>query len=189
MKLSDIVAFIEDPEQFTLYHNGSALAYLHEAGAPSDRSRFYLAGFEFGAEHLVHVESYHGDGLGDAWEAWIDALPTIPEEELIEAYSPGRGQGSFLDEAIDAYPGRGEGRWTDEDWAKIRANAKAALDAAAQNAQDGVGDYPELVEGYEMQSNCSGTGIVNVGHYAWMREAGLDEIEVLPREESETDAA
>lgn len=46
-----------------------------------------------------------------------------------------------------------------------------ALDAAVACAKDG--DYPELVEGYELQSNSTGTGIVDVGHYAWLEE--LDE--------------
>jgi len=42
----------------------------------------------------------------------------------------------------------------------------------------GERDYPELIEGYEMQDNCSGTGIVNVGHYSWMNEADLSQVDV-----------
>lgn len=39
------------------------------------------------------------------------------------------------------------------------------LDAAVAD-----GEWPDLVEGYEYQSNVTGTGIVDVGHYAWLRE-------------------
>jgi hypothetical protein len=49
------------------------------------------------------------------------------------------------------------------------------LDAAVAKAEAEGDDWPELVEGYEMQSNCSGTGIVDVGHYAWLREMDRDD--------------
>jgi hypothetical protein len=31
-------------------------------------------------------------------------------------------------------------------------------------------DIPDLVEGYHYQSNVTGTGIVNMGHYAWLEQ-------------------
>ncbi len=37
---------------------------------------------------------------------------------------------------------------------------------------------PDIIEGYEHQSNASGTGIVSMGHYSWMNAADLDLVEV-----------
>jgi len=44
---------------------------------------------------------------------------------------------------------------------------------------------PELIEGYEMQSNFSGTGIVNVGHYSWMHEADLDKVVLVRKKDDQ----
>jgi hypothetical protein len=176
MTLADILGFIDKPSDYTIEVDGHEVALLDEYGMScGSNAEWFVCGHEFGATHIIHASSY-----SDAWDAWIDELPTIPEEELIEAYAPSNESGSFLDEAIDAYPGRGEGRWTDDDWATIKANAKRALDAMVEAASgpQGTGDYPEIVEGYEMQSNCSGTGIVDVGHYAWMNEADLSKVTI-----------
>lgn len=78
-----------------------------------------------------------------AWEIAIDECATIPESEVPEAY------GFYSSDHADP--------------------AKALRDAA-DAAHAGLGEYPELVEGYEYQSNCTGTGIVDVGRYAWLRE-------------------
>jgi hypothetical protein len=47
----------------------------------------------------------------------------------------------------------------------------------------------ELIEGYQYQSNSSGTGIVNTGHYEWLRKADADEIaafkQAIPDESDE----
>ena len=177
MKLSELIGFLTEPEKYTITYRGHEVKYLNEACTYDDDSRFFVAGHEFGATHLIHVESRR-EGFEQAWGLWIDESPTIPEKELIEAYCPSHDKGSFLDEAIDAYPGRGEGRWTDEDWAKIRENARKALADADDSARNEDGEYPELVEGYEHQDNASGTGIVDVGHYAWMNEADLDDVEI-----------
>lgn len=183
MKMSDLINFLTNPEDFTLLYKGQKVKFQNEAGRIDENSRFFAAGFEFGAHVIVCVESYRsGDGFSTAWEAWIDNSPTIPDEELIEAYSPGNGKGSFLDEAIEAFRSTLH-RWTDEDWKVIRSDARKALDAAVEQAKTS-GNYPDLVEGYEMQSNCTGTGIVSLGHYAWMHEAELDELEIVRKEEN-----
>ena len=49
-------------------------------------------------------------------------------------------------------------------------DSQAELDAAVES-----GEWPDLIEGYEFQSNASGTGIVDVGHYAWLRELTLED--------------
>lgn len=47
-------------------------------------------------------------------------------------------------------------------------DSQAALDAAVNASEDG---FVDLIEGYEYQPNGSGgTGIVDVGHYVWIRE-------------------
>jgi hypothetical protein len=35
-----------------------------------------------------------------------------------------------------------------------------------------------LIEGYTYQSNASGTGIVDEGHYSWLNKADLSQVEV-----------
>lgn len=49
-------------------------------------------------------------------------------------------------------------------------DAQARLDADLREARDGRGEWPDLIDGYEYQSNSSGTGIVSVSYYAWLRE-------------------
>jgi hypothetical protein len=75
-----------------------------------------------------------------AWEIAIDESPTIDATDVPEAY------GVYGDDA------------------------ERKLRQAVELAEAGDGEYPELVEGYEFQSNATGTGIVDVGHYAWLRQ-------------------
>lgn len=78
-----------------------------------------------------------------AWEIAIDESATIPKEELYEAYVDDEGNGFDSQEAFDAYI------------------AKVDI---------GECEHPDLAEGYEYQSSFTGTGVVNVGYYAWLRE-------------------
>ena len=84
-----------------------------------------------------------------AWEIAIDESVAIDESDVPEAYG-------FYGE-----------------------NAALKLRQAGELAEAGDGEYPELVEGYEMQSNSSGTGIVNVDHYAWLREMAREDFDKL----------
>lgn len=181
--LADILGFIDDPDKYRITIDGHEVKFIDDYGLScGSNGEWFVAGHEFGPHVLVHASDFEG-----AWEAWIDESPTIPKEELIEAYSPGGDKGSFFDEAIDAYRSASAsfqyGRWTDEDWAKIKASAKSALDAMASAAggPQGSDEYPEIVQGYELQSNASGTGIVDVGDYA-MNEADLSKVEVTRKE-------
>jgi hypothetical protein len=49
------------------------------------------------------------------------------------------------------------------------------------------GEWPELIEGYHYQANFSGTGIVSVSHYEWLRayESGDSETVRLTIREQE----
>lgn len=188
MKLSDLLDFLDDPSAFDVLYKGKRVTYLNEAGAVSDSSRFFVAGFEFGASVLVHVESYRGDGFESAREAWIDSMPEIDKDEYPEAYSPGgkdRDLGSFDDIALaemrDTWPSHGSPDW-EAYREKYKARAHDLLSAAVDAAQNNEGEYPETVEGYEADS--SGR-IKSVGHYAWMNEADLDDIEIVRKAEVE----
>lgn len=97
MKLSEIVAFIEDPSQFQFTVRGESVKYLDESGSISDCSRFFVAGREFGAQYLIHVESYCRDGFSDAWSTFIDQLPVIDDGDLLEALRPEDGDGESFE--------------------------------------------------------------------------------------------
>ncbi len=184
MKLSDLLAFLESPDGFDILYQGKKVEYLNEAGSPSDDSKFFVAGHEFGATTLVHVEAYgRGDGFESAYGAWIDSCETIPESELVEAYGPpGSPNGSFLDMAYAESRENGA-RYGSPEWdaqiAKDHERAKEMMDAAVAAAIESGDDYPDLIEGYRQQDNASGTGIVDEGHYASFCEADPDDIELV----------
>lgn len=181
MKLSDILTFLESPDKCQISYDGNTISPEHlilEGTISDSDTAFFVAGHEFGPSHLITVPAYRGDGFDAAWEAWVDSLNPIPKEELIEAYGPeGTPNGSFLDEAHAAARGDGPPHYS-PDWpAHIAAIHAAARKALEEYAIDGE-RYPDLIEGYEQQSNASGTGIVSMGHYASMHEADLSLIEI-----------
>jgi hypothetical protein len=190
MKLSELIRFLNDSSDCKILYRGRVVEYLNEAGrVDADSSRFFAAGHEHGATHIVHVESYRGDGYESAWGAWIDGCPTIPESELVEAYGPPstKDGGSFLDMAFAEAREENIPPFTpewDKAMARVHERAETLMKRCAQDAQDGIGEYPELVEGYESQDNASGgTGVVDVGHYSWMEEADLDEVVIVGKDE------
>lgn len=183
MKLSDVLDLLDDPSAFEFHYKGSKVEFLNEAGSFSDSSQFFVAGFEFGAHVLVHVESYRGDGFESAWGAWIDESETIPESELIEAYQVDGDTPEDMARKEIARAEENEGRDVPRYFSpEFNAHCQR-VNARAVEILKSREDW-ELVEGYEYQSNFKGTGIVNVGHYAWMNEADLDEIEIVRKEEN-----
>lgn len=114
--------------------DGFPLTVLH---ASDCQDRVWIAGHEFGPTHIILASSFES-----AWDEWLDAQPTIDEEEVPEAF------GFYGDDAHEAL----------------------------RHAE-----CPNLVEGYEHQPNATGTGIVDVGLYAWMREATIDDTRTLVR--------
>lgn len=98
----------------------------------------FLIGHEFGWTHLVNAEC-----MTDAEDAWLDEQPTVPEDELWEAYG-----------------------------------FKSREDYEAFNDTPGAKEYPNLVEGYLPQSNSTGTGVVEVGHYHNIVEVHIGEVQL-----------
>lgn len=184
MKMSDLVDFLDDPSAFEIHYKGSKVEYLNEAGTISDSSRFFVAGFEFGAHVLVHVEAYHEDsGFETAYEVWIDSMPEIEKDEYVEAY--GTDDGSFLDIAYAEIRAKHETPVysvadTEERFKGAKDRARELLDQAVEKARKEEGEWPECIEGYEMDSSGN---VKSVGHYAWMNEADLDDIEIVRKEE------
>jgi hypothetical protein len=179
MKMSDLLAFLAKPSDFDLTYEGKAINYLNEAGgAAGEDSCFFVAGFEFGPSTLVHVESFRGDGFEAAYEAWIDDMPVVADEELVEAYTPATNNNydSFYDLACNEIEAPAVNYPWEEYRAKRLVRAKELMSAAFDAAHEQTGEYPELVEGYV--HNSSG-GVVDVGHYAQMHEADLDQIEIV----------
>lgn len=188
MNLLEILAFAcnegdKDGLEFEVFYKGQKVEYLNEAGRLEwDTSKFFVAGFEFGASVLVHVESYRGDGFETAWAAWLDSMDPIPDSEIVEAYAPDRDSDSFDGIAIGEAKTEGLCPFS-EAWRaemdRAHARARDALDAQVEKASQGLCDYPEIVEGYEMRDDGR---IVSLGHYAWMNEADLEDIEIISRE-------
>ncbi len=191
MKLSELQAVIEGKNLVWSYdgHTIAADQVLLENSITDEDTVWYVAGFEFGPSWLIAVPAYRGsDGFESAWEAWVDAMPTIPESELIEAYGPDSGEHrgtSFYDLAFDEARENAPRCFTPE-WdayhAAIRATAERMLKEYGSEGQQ----YPDLIEGYEHQSNASGTGIVSMGHYASMHEADPELVEIQVREKGST---
>lgn len=130
----------------------------------SDGGELWLYGEEFGPRMLLQADSFES-----AWELMLDNSPTIPEEDIPEAYgyysisSNGRSYLCGDEGAPRVFPP------FDATHDVIAEFAGTALEAF-QRYVDTLPELPDLVEGYEYQPNASGTGIVNVGHYAWLQE-------------------
>lgn len=81
----------------------------------------------------------------DAYSIAIDESTTIAESDVPEAYG---------------FDG---------------PNGALELRHATERAEAGLGEYPDLQEGYQYQDNASGTGIVWVGYHESLRELTRDE--------------
>lgn len=184
--LKDILDFIDNPEDFTLLQTEDGreheIKLIDDYGLScGSNGQFFLAGAEFGATHLIHASSF-----GAAWGAWIDESPTIDQDEVFEAY--GIDDCKEMAAWKDTHPAPMT-MFDHSEWEAWIAGKKAeALRILAQwDADAGQGlrqDYPELIEGYEMQDNSSETGIVDVG-YSWMREDDLSLITIARKNKKE----
>jgi hypothetical protein len=98
--------------------------------------------------------------LQSAEEAWLDEQETIPVEDLHEAYDA-------YDMLRDELTGRGN-----EDTIQLRnfCNRWAKTYFDIITSQDNAWDDLEMDESYDSQPNATGTGVVNVGHYHWIKE-------------------
>jgi len=117
----------------------------------------WVFGEECGPEMLIRARSF-----ADAWDIMLDESPPIPEDEIYEAYG---------------FDGWCDGGYERTQTVYSPATAKKRFERAIADAEAGERDYPELLEGYEYQPNSSGTGIVSVSDYAWLREFEYEDFE------------
>jgi hypothetical protein len=199
--LKEFLALLEDSDEivFSVEWNGRTVEikkFIDDYGIGSRNCEFFVAGHEFGPRCIIPRCLIHADGFGAAHGAWIDEQPTIPEDELIEAY------GIVDDDELLAEYEKANGPcpeyWRGEAWKAWHDGYKAACRKRLQELGEDRDNPPELIEGYEYQDNASGTGIVDVGHYSWMNEIDpadvsfrlkTDEEKAAEKEEKERQAS
>jgi hypothetical protein len=171
IKLSDALDVRDNPEHFDFfvedtnhYQDRYKVEFYDEAGGLD--GSLYLCGFEYGATHLICAYNE-----SDAYSVWIDLLPTVPMDEIHEAYNA-------FDKLLEYMEAKGyendiQLRRFCSEWCRYYFQV-ATKDANSTDAWD---DW-ELGEGYEYQSNSTDSGIVNVGHYEWMRKIESSQISV-----------
>jgi hypothetical protein len=131
---------------------------LYDDGAPGWDYSWYVLGHEYGPTMLVRA-----DGECSAYSIWVDESPTIEAGDVHEAY------GAF-DKLLEHMESLGHANdYALRDFCTRWDEWFFEVDTRDAN-HSGAWDRWGLLEGYEMQSNSSGTGIVYVGDYAWMRE-------------------
>ena len=166
----------------------------------SFRDQYWVYGNECGTSLVIRC-----DGECSAYDIAIDESPTIEPDEIPEAYgfyfmqakscfAPDNGEPWYI--LCDTnFHGKEIGEIVSESVLKCTGDRRCLGDyveidgfwkfflefptkeAAIASAMDYINKHPlELIEGYQYQSNSSETGIVNVGHYEWLREANADEI-------------
>jgi hypothetical protein len=118
-----------------------------------DGCPLFVIGHEFGPTHLIRAQH-----LSSAYEAWVDEQPTVSVEDLWEAF------GFNSEESYKEFCLLFDQGMKEEAWAIAQADG---IEGEGVSVPD---DYPYVIEGYEQQSNSSGTGIVDVGHYVWVAE-------------------
>ena len=92
----------------------------------------------------------------DAYDAAIDVMPTIAQEDIPEAY------GLWVHEVADSWLITDE--TANENSLQTFSTEQAAISAALDLCQD-----RDLAEGYTYQSNFTGTGIVSLPEYEDLR--------------------
>jgi hypothetical protein len=172
MNLKDALDVRGDWEQFDFFiiderhHEGRYKVKFYDESYDMDGT-FYLCGHEYGATHLICANNE-----SDAYEAWIDLLPTIPPSDVHEAHNS-------YDKLVDFMVAKGH-----ENDGKLRdfccrwSGFYFDVDTRDAN-QTGAWDRWDLDEAYRMQSNCTDTGIVYIGHNEWMDEIDPSMIEVV----------
>jgi hypothetical protein len=182
VSLQDILDFIDSPDDFELIiteeGRESTIKFIDDYGLScGSNDQFFLAGQQFGATHLIHSSSYES-----AYEAWVDESLTISEEELTEAY--GLPDSPEIDAWKETHPAPTFYRSNEWNaWCEaLHAEEVRVFKQWGEDADAHLREHPDLIEGYEYQSNSTGTGIVDMGHYAWMNEADLSEISIRRKE-------
>ena len=159
---------------------------------------YFAYGHEFGTSLVIRT-----DNESTAYEIAIDESPTISLDEVPEAYgfyfmqakscfAPDKGGpwyicsdtefGQMVSETVLKCTGDRKciGRYEEIEGFWKFLPEFPSREAALQFALEFIQEHAcGLIEGYQYQSNYSGTGIVNVGHYEWLRAANADEIEAF----------
>ena len=150
--------------------------------------QYWVYGNECGTSLVIRC-----DGECSAYEIAIDESPTIEPDEIPEAYgfyfmqakscfAPDNGEQWYI--LCDTnFHGKEIGEMVSQSVLKCQDDRRciggefATKEEAIEFALEFIQEHEcELIEGYQYQSNSSGTGIVNEGHYCWLREANADEI-------------
>lgn len=119
-----------------------------------DDKPWHIFGHEYGPTHLIRARNE-----SEAYEIWIDEQSTIEADEVHEAYNA-------FDKLVAWLESRGhENTSTLRHFATRYDDLFFAMSVA--KADDEFWDNWPLDEAYQMQSNSTGTGIVNVGHNEW----------------------
>jgi hypothetical protein len=150
-----------DDKKYTCirYGHSRAIARVEFIDEGWNGCPLFLLGHEFGPTHLIRASSFD-----DAWEAWVDSQNTVAEDDLWEAY------GFDSEDSYKAFNLLFGQDLKEQAWVIAKADGIEGCGVTVPN------DYPLLAEGYEYQSNASGTGIVEVGHYAWVADFGTKKI-------------
>ena len=146
-------------------------------------SHVYTYGHEFGASILISADS-----MDSAYSIAIDESDTIDSDSIHEAY------GFYLMQACPHGRGNSSADWyvcSDLDDHGVTTSAdtlhcegdRQTIGGAFRTEDDArqyVNDYIQghelqLIEGYTHQSNFTGTGIVSVSDYEWLRLADNSE--------------
>jgi hypothetical protein len=146
--------------------------------------QFFAYGHEFGTMLVIRTNDE-----STAYDIAIDESPTIAPDEVPEAYgfylmqakscfAPDNGEKWYVCSDVDNH-----GKTVSETILKCTGDRQCIGDAfdtreaAIAYALQYIGaNELDLIEGYQYQSNSTGTGIVNVGHYEWIRVANDEEI-------------
>lgn len=164
-RLRDVLDSGEYPASATIERHGDSSDLPVIIGQHG--SRAWLFGHEFGATRLIIADSFN-----DAWEEMLDDAKAIEASEVPEAY--GLESEAEID-AIEAFTRNDGSDPTREQYSLVEAILKRGSCNwdGVNNPGDNpfsIVDFPCLLEGYEYKPNFgNSTGIVDVGHYAWLR--------------------
>ncbi len=177
MKAEEIAEAYENPEKQRWAYNGRELSVVFEETSLSNASWYVASRDAYGSpDALILAGSWES-----AYEAWIDESPTITEAELPEAYLvPGADSYQTFDDLARESIKKTEGESWEDHHARVVAEGLRLLRALPADA------CPELAEGYQYQSNSTGTGIVDGGHCETLRCIDSDEVEWIGPEVKKT---
>lgn len=139
--------------------------FYDESGLTANKlrcDRFYVISHEYGPARIVHARAEH-----DAYNVHLDESKTIPESELVEAYNVA----DMLEKHLIKKGNQDGGHMIDF----CRRFAQTYFDMLTARREY---DKLELDEAYRHQSNTTGTGIVEVGHYEHIETIPLSRLAI-----------